>query len=222
MTVLVAALTANATTKRITTAMAGRGLLALEGVSPALSVELVDLSRLELARVLWVLVPMAAGHLGSVVLSWEGAEHPCPPEWATIVRLAGALVALRPRTLGMTPVQENPSPWPARSTGIFTENRGDVAGNELSTTVEAGLLTRRTRGTPLRRGWPARPRARLAPTAVPDPEAGPLVPTLSAALAAAPVTGGYSDTEQVNSHGVCVYCARLSNRGPQGPLPWMF
>ena len=204
MTVPVAALTANATTKRITTAMAGRGLLALVVVSPALSVELVDLSRLELERVLWLLVTTAAGRLGSVVLSWGGAEHPCRPEWATIVHLARAHVALRPRTLGMTPVQGNPSLWPARSTGIFTENRGDVEGNGLTTKAEADLRTRRTRRTPLRRGWPARPRARLAPTAAPGPEAGPLVPTPSAARAAAPATGGNSDTEQVNSHGVCV------------------
>lgn len=139
---------------------------------------------------IWLmLLPAAQAQVDQQELRLEEAEDLHPVGWASTAPTAGALVALKRQSLGMSPAPGSPLHWPVWFTGIFTVRTEAGAESAHTVTATAGPHTRPIREILLHRDWPARPLALHDPTVAQAPTAAPPAQILSAVPAAARVAG---------------------------------
>lgn len=189
--VLVAASNASDTTKQTIIATQETGLSAPRGAGLGLPVEvwLQFLQELEL----WsTLVRVARAQVDQQGLPLAEAEDLHPAGWVSTAPTAGALVALKRQSLGMSLARGKPLHWPVWFTGIFTARTGAGAESARTVTATAGPRTRHIREIPLHRDWRVRPLAPRVPTVGQALAAVPPAPIPSAVPAAAQVAGKQS------------------------------
>lgn len=138
-------------------------------------------------------------------LPLAAAEDLRPVRWASTAPTAGALVALKHRSLGMSLAPGNPLHWPAWFTGIFTVRTGAGAESARTVTATAAPHTRHIREIPLHRDWRVRPLALHVPTVGQALAAVPPVQIQSAVRAAARVTG-----ELIFFFSILLHCSCLT------------
>ena len=139
---------------------------------------------------IWSTLLLAAqGQVDQQGLPLAEAEDLQPVEWVSTAPTAGALVALKHQSLGMSLARGNPSHWPVWYTGIFTVRTGAGAESAPTATATAGPRTRHIREIPLRRDWRVRPLDLHVPTVGRAHAAVPPARIQSAVPAAARVAG---------------------------------
>lgn len=151
MSVLVAVLNANGTTKQTITEMQETGLWARPGAAPLPPVEVGPLCHQELLEILSALLWAAQeqAELSGLPAEWVEYLHPAGSD--STARIVGVLVALRRRSLATSLAQGNLLRWPALFTGTFTARTAAGVQSAPTATVGAGHRTRRIQGTPLLR-----------------------------------------------------------------------
>lgn len=161
--VLVAASNASGTTRQTIIATRETGLWARRAAALGLPVEALPRFLQELG--IWSTpLPAALAQVDQQGLPLAEAEDLHPAGWVSTAPTAGALVALKRRSLGTSLAPGNPLRWPAWSTGIFTARTGAGAESARTATATAGPRTPLIREIPLHRDWPVRPVAPHAPT----------------------------------------------------------
>lgn len=138
------------------------------------------------------LLPAARAQVDQQGLPLAEAEDLHLVEWVSTAPTAGALVALKRQSLGMSLARGNPLHWPVWSTGIFTVRTGAGAESARTVTATAGRRTPHIREIPLHRDWRVRPLALHVPTVGQALAAVPPAQIHSAVPAAARVAGKQS------------------------------
>lgn len=135
------------------------------------------------------LLPGARAQVDQQGLPLAEAEDLHPVGWVSTAPTAGALVALKRQSLGMSLARGNPLHWPVWFTGIFTVRTGAGAESARTVTATAAPRTRLIHEIPLHRDWRVRPLALHVPTAGQALAAAPPAQIQSAVPAAARVAG---------------------------------